>query len=116
MPYQQGDVISEPFPFTDLTKSKPRPALVISNDSISSTGDLIIVMITSQNKADGINFEINRNDIDVSLPKRSFIRCHRLATIDENIVSMKFATITPDFLARVLTGVLSLIEVKKKLI
>ncbi|MBA3649771.1 MAG: type II toxin-antitoxin system PemK/MazF family toxin [Chitinophagales bacterium] len=87
MKYQQGDVISVPFPFTDLTNSKPRPALVISNDSVSNTCDLIIVMITSQHKSDGVNLEITSTDIDVVLPRQSFVRCHRLATIDEKIVA-----------------------------
>ncbi len=114
MKYQQGDVISVPFPFTDLTNSKPRPALVLSNDSVSNTGDLIIVMITSQRKIDGVNLEITSKDIDVRLPKQSFVRCHRLVTIDEKIVSGKFATVTKDFFARVLAAVQTLIEVKPK--
>src|SRR5437762_3529859 len=112
MKYSQGDVISVPFPFTDLTNAKPRPALIISNDVVVGTDDLIIVMITSQQKIDGVNIEITVNDIDVTLPKKSFVRCHRLATIDEKIVSGRFATVTKDFLSRVVTAIGSLMEVK----
>ena len=43
MKYQQGDVISVPFPFTDLSTSKPRPALVLSNNLVAGTEDVIIV-------------------------------------------------------------------------
>ena len=43
--YKRGDIIAVPFPFTDLSSSKLRPALIISNDSISNTGDVVIVMI-----------------------------------------------------------------------
>ncbi|MEO6168426.1 MAG: type II toxin-antitoxin system PemK/MazF family toxin [Chitinophagales bacterium] len=67
-------MISVPFPFTDLTNPKSRPALVISNDSVAGTDDLIIVMITSQQKTDGLNIEITVNDIDVTLPKKNFVR------------------------------------------
>ena len=112
MKYQQGDVISVPFPFTDLSNSKPRPALVISNNSVAGTDDVIIVMITSQHRADGVNIEITSKDIDVTLPKQSFVRCHRLATIDEKIVTGKFATVTKDFLKGVVVAIQSLIEVK----
>jgi mRNA interferase MazF len=56
--YQQGDIVSVSFPFTDLSQAKLRPALIISNDTIKDSGDLILIMITSQSKADGINIPI----------------------------------------------------------
>ena len=112
MKYQQGDVISVPFPFTDLSTSKHRPALVISNNLVAGTDDVIIVMITSQQKTDSINIEITSKDIDITLPKQSFVRCHRLATIDEKIITGKFATITKDFLRTVVAAIQSLVEIK----
>ncbi|HYV91988.1 MAG TPA: type II toxin-antitoxin system PemK/MazF family toxin [Chitinophagales bacterium] len=87
------------------------PHLVISNGSIANTGDLIIAMITSQPRTDGVNIELTSADVDISLPKKSFVRCHRLATIDETIVTKKFATVKVDFLKNVLKGIQSLIEV-----
>ncbi len=45
----KGDIIVVPFPFSDLTQVKHRPALVIA----SLTGnDLILCQITSQNVTD----------------------------------------------------------------
>ena len=110
MHYQQGDVVSVLFPFTDLSNAKLRPALVISNSLVANTGDLIIVMITSKERDDGINLEINSGDINFALPRKSFVRCHRIATIDENIVDRKFATVTKEFIAKVLASVKILIE------
>ena len=39
---RQGDIVLVSFPFTDLTSSKRRPALVISPDSFNAAGDDLV--------------------------------------------------------------------------
>ncbi len=47
-PNRQGDIVLVTFPFTDLTSSKRRPALIISPDSFNAAGeDLVLAAITS---------------------------------------------------------------------
>lgn len=49
MPYRFGDVIVVPFPFTDQTAAKKRPAVVISSEAYQrERPDLILMAITSQ--------------------------------------------------------------------
>jgi mRNA interferase MazF len=49
MPYRFGDVIVVPFPFTDQTATKKRPAVVVSSESYHrERPDLILMAITSQ--------------------------------------------------------------------
>ena len=44
-----GDVVLVPFPFTDQTGAKKRPAVVVSSSSYSSARrDIVIMAITSQ--------------------------------------------------------------------
>ena len=43
----KGDIVIIPVPFTDNKGYKLRPAVVISNDTIHQTGDVVIVQITS---------------------------------------------------------------------
>jgi len=46
--FDAGDVIIVPFPFTDRTTTKRRPALVLSNAAFNTaTGHIIAAMITS---------------------------------------------------------------------
>ncbi len=46
---RRGTVVLVPFPFTDLSAVKRRPALVISSDQYNqATGDIIILQITSR--------------------------------------------------------------------
>jgi len=47
--YKGGDILLVPFPFSDQTSIKQRPALVISVDDFQGQGpDLLIMAITSQ--------------------------------------------------------------------
>ena len=49
MPLRFGDVIVVPFPFTDQSATKKRPALVVSSDAYQrERPDLILMAITSQ--------------------------------------------------------------------
>lgn len=48
-PCNRGDVVLVPFPFTDLSSVKRRPALVLSTSAYNrATGDVIIAQITSK--------------------------------------------------------------------
>jgi mRNA interferase MazF len=45
--YRPGDIILVPFPFTDLSSTKKRPALVVSPPEYNAQGDVVIAFITS---------------------------------------------------------------------
>lgn len=47
--YEFGDVVLVPFPFTDQTTSKKRPAVVVSSTAyLRKRSDLILIAVTSQ--------------------------------------------------------------------
>jgi mRNA interferase MazF len=39
MKYKKGDIVIIGFPFSELSSTKKRPALIISNDTVNKTGD-----------------------------------------------------------------------------
>lgn len=45
--YSKWDIVLVPFPFTDLSSTKKRPALVISPDQYNVFDDVVIAFITS---------------------------------------------------------------------
>lgn len=49
MPFRFGDVVLVPFPFTDQTGAKKRPAVVVSSDAYQAARpDIVVLAITSQ--------------------------------------------------------------------
>jgi len=88
--YNKWEVVLVPFPFTDLSFAKRRPALIVSPDSYNASGqDIVIAYLTSQ-----INSSPRLGDYhlqkwkEVGLPKPSMIRM-KFATIDKSIIIKK---------------------------
>jgi mRNA interferase MazF len=90
MTYKFGDVILVPFPFTDGSSSKKRPAIVISSDSYDrSKPDVILIAVTSQVNTDLQFGEALVNDWSAAgLLKPSVIK-PVIATVEKNLVIRK---------------------------
>ena len=85
--FVKGDVVIVPFPFSDLTMSKRRPAMVLAE---LNGDDLILCQITSQSIRDIYAIELSEADFETgSLHKPSNIRPNRLFTADRHIVLYK---------------------------
>ena len=82
--FVKGDVVVAPFPFSDLSASKKRPALVVA----TLTGDdVILCQITSKAISDSYAVPLSTADFKTgTLHQDSNIRPNRLFTAD----SMRF--------------------------
>jgi mRNA interferase MazF len=91
MIYKPWDIILVPFPFTDLSRNKKRPALVISPENYNKGNDLIIMFITSNLSAFGRpgDYKITKWK-EAGFPNPSMTRM-KLATIEKKIIVKKFA-------------------------
>jgi len=93
-PCRRWDVVLVPFPFTDLTTSKKRPALVISPDDYNDGPDVIIAFITSRLLTPQRPGDHRIEDWRESgLPKPSLLRM-KLATVARGIVIRKLGRFT----------------------
>ena len=88
------DIILVPFPFTDLSTNKKRPALVISPNQYNKSWEVVIAFITSNlsSKPRMGDYKI-RAWQKAGLPKPSLIRM-RFATIDKSIIIKKIGELT----------------------
>jgi mRNA interferase MazF len=106
--FVKGDVIVIPFPFSDLTSSKKRPALVLSD---FAGDDVILCQITSQYTKDNFAVAIADSDfISGSLHKTSNIRPNRIFAADKKLIERKIGSLKPYVYDRVVEKLCTLIK------
>tara|TARA_Y100000310_G_C20515466_1_gene730956 strand:+ start:63 stop:395 length:333 start_codon:yes stop_codon:yes gene_type:complete len=89
--YEQRDIVLMPFPYTDLTGAKKRPALIISNNVLNE--DCICCLITSQQTEQGLPLKKEQFEKG-TLPFKSWIKPHRIFTINKGIIDKKLCKVT----------------------
>ncbi len=104
----KGDVVVVPFPFSDLTQSKRRPALVVSK---IEGDDLILCQITSQSVKDSYAISLDDKDFETgSLKQTSNVRPNRIFTADSHIVLYKVGNLKIEKLNEVIEKVIEIIR------
>lgn len=85
--FSQWDIVTVPFPYTDKTTTKRRPALVVSNNELRENHGLVwVVMITSAKNAKWAGDNEIEDYAACGLPAPSIIRPSKIATIDAGLV------------------------------
>ncbi len=83
----KGDVVVLPFPFSDLSGSKKRPAYVAAT---LEGEDVILCQITSVARSDSYAVSISNKDfISGKLPVLSVARLNRLFSAEKSIIVRK---------------------------
>jgi mRNA interferase MazF len=104
----KGDVVIVPFPFSDLTQSKRRPALVIT---ALEGDDLILCQITSQPVRDNHSISLNDEDFEEgSLKQSSNVRPNRIFTADSRIVLYRVGNLKAKKLIEVIEKMIEIIR------
>jgi mRNA-degrading endonuclease toxin of MazEF toxin-antitoxin module len=69
--------------------------LIISDQTVHQTGDVLVVQITSQFYSDALAEQIHTSDLTYSLPKQSYIRCHKIFVVEQTLIIGKISALNP---------------------
>jgi len=106
--FVKGDIVVIPFPFSDLTQAKRRPALVI----VPLEGnDAILCQITSKTVTDRYAVSLLDTDIETgALKQTGNIRPNRLFTADQHIILYKIGSLKQEKLRAVVQKLIEIIS------
>ena len=104
----KGDVVVVPFPFSDLTNSKKRPALVLAK---LDGDDVILCQITGRQLSDRYSITLEEKDFTAgSLNQTSNIRPNRIFTADKNIILYRAARLNSNKTKKVIEKIIDILH------
>lgn len=107
-PFAIRQVILLPFPFSDLTASKLRPALVLAD---SGKGDWVLCQITSNPYADPCAITLTDTDFSQgSLQRVSYARASKIFTAHESLFQRAVGQLKPESHAQVVNVIVALLQ------
>ena len=103
-----GSIVLVPFPFSDLSQSKLRPAVVLAG---AGRGDVVLCQITSNPYADPLAVELSASDfVTGSLQRTSYARPGKLFTASSILLVRVVGTLRPESLSRITECVVELLR------
>jgi PemK-like, MazF-like toxin of type II toxin-antitoxin system len=103
-----GAVVLVRFPFSDLSQSKLRPAVVLAD---AGRGDRILCQVTSKPYGDAGAIELGQSAFaSGSLRVTSYARPGKLFTASRDLVTSQVAVLKPDTFKRIVEAVVNLLR------
>lgn len=89
----KGTIVLAPFPFTDLSSSKVRPALCLS-ESVGSHNQIVLAFISSKVGKDPVETDIILDSESGWFPTsglkvKSVLKLHKLVTTEQDYIRLK---------------------------
>lgn len=101
-------IVLVPFPFSDLSQSKLRPALVLAD---AGRNDWILCSITSKPYGDSKAIEIDSSSIDSeSLHLTSYARSTKLFTANSSLFVSQIAVLKPEIFKQIIDAVVQVLQ------
>lgn len=105
--FVKGDLVVVPFPFSDLTGTKKRPALVVAD---LGGDDRILCQITRQ-PGDGHSIQITQADCDDgTLLNTCNVRPGKIFTADKRIIIRRAGHIRPEIVNNITTKIIEVLS------
>jgi len=106
-----GAVVLVRFPFSDLSQTKVRPAVVLAD---AGRGDCILCQITSRPYGDASAIELdNAAFASGSLRVISYARPAKLFTANQNLMTSQVGNLKPDTLRSIVQAVANILNAGK---
>ena len=103
-----GAVVLVRFPFSDLSNTKLRPAIVLAD---AGRGDWVLCQVTSQPYTDPTAIDIISSDfMSGSLKKTSYARPSKLFTANAGIMTKHIGDLPSEKLEEIIKAVVALLE------
>ena len=104
----KGSVVLVAFPFSDLSASKLRPAIVLAS---AGSDDWILCQVTSNPYADQKAVRIGEADFEAgSLRRTSFARPGKLFTANKALMKAEIGCLNPGAFQNVLKAVMTILH------
>lgn len=82
--FTRGTIVVVPFPFSDLTQTKRRPAVILAE---AEYGDYILCQITSKSYSDSKAIKLGLSDfVEGGLKVTSYVRPAKIFTASSNLI------------------------------
>lgn len=103
-----GAVVLVRFPFSNLSQSKLRPAVVLAD---AGRGDRILCQVTSKTYGDSTAVQLEQSAmVSGSLRVTSYARPGKLFTASRDLITSEVAVLRPEALKRVVDAVVDLLR------
>lgn len=103
-----GTVVLVPFPFSDLSKAKLRPAVVLAN---ASQDDWILCQVTSNRYADNSAIELQGSSFETgSLMRVSYVRPGKLFTANRELMQIELGSLKQNIYKKIIDRVVSILK------
>ena len=104
----KGDIVVVPFPFSNLSEVKKRPAFVVNE---LRGDDVILCQITSQTIKDKYSVVIKKTDfVSGSLSVNSNVRPNRIFTADKSIILYKVGSIKENKIKEIVQKIIGIVS------
>ncbi|HUD22218.1 MAG TPA: type II toxin-antitoxin system PemK/MazF family toxin [Acidobacteriaceae bacterium] len=106
--FAAGQVALLPFPFSDLSRNKLRPAVLLAG---ASREDWIVCQITSNPYGDNHSFPLAPSDFSSGMLQHvSYVRPGKVFTAHESLIATVVGTLKPEMLTSVRNAVIAIIQ------
>jgi len=111
---KRGDIVLLPFPWTDLTSFKIRPALVVSDDSHNAaSNESVFIFITTKFYNGNFDFRLKKTDPGfkhTGLKDDSTFRISKIITLEQKLALRRLGCADDKLLKKIKSGLKLLLD------